>query len=133
MRAGEKGIILRPCKRRTDNAPSSSKRPGGRLRSQAPRVREKVATAVADLTIIPLLLIGGILLWRRQARGYILGAGLLFLISMLFVGLLIVLLLLPLVSGLPFPLVDFVVILVMGLVSFIPLGLFCKGVQSTSE
>jgi hypothetical protein len=46
---------------------------------------------------------------------------------MLFVGLLIFFILQPFVTGAPFPLVDFVVILVMGLVVFIPFGLFWRG------
>ena len=75
----------------------------------------QVATGVADLTIIPALLVGGVLLWRRQAWGYVLGAGLLFLMSMLFVGLLVFFILQPIVAGVPFPLNDFVAIAVMSL------------------
>lgn len=87
----------------------------------------EVATGIADLSIIPTLVAGGVLLWRRQAWGYVVGAGLLFLVSMLFVGLLAFFILQPLVAGVSFPLDDFVVIAVMSLFSFIPLGLFLRG------
>jgi hypothetical protein len=33
----------------------------------------------------------------------------------------------PIVSGVPFPMADFVVILVMGLIVFIPFGRFVRG------
>lgn len=86
------------------------------------------ATAVADLALIPALVIGGVLLWRKQPLGYVAGAGLLFLASMLFVGLLIYFILQPLLTGVPFPVDDFVVIAVMSLVGFAPFGLFMRGV-----
>ena len=46
---------------------------------------------VADFIFSTALLIGGILLWRRQALGYVGGTGLLFQASMLFIGLIAVL------------------------------------------
>lgn len=86
------------------------------------------ATAVADLALIPTLVIGGVLLWRKQALGYAAGAGLLFLVSMLFVGLLVYFILQPLLTGAPFLVDDFVVIAVMSLVGFTPFGLFVRGI-----
>jgi hypothetical protein len=93
----------------------------------------QVATGVADLTILPALLVGGVLLWRRQAWGYVLGAGLLFLMSMLFVGLLVFFILQPIVAGVPFPLDDFVAIAVMSLFSFVPFGLFARGMLASER
>jgi hypothetical protein len=81
----------------------------------------------ADLLTTPLWVIGGITLWRKQPLGYAAGAGLLFQVSMLFVGLLIFFILQPFLSTLPFRVDDFVVILVMGLVCFIPFGLYVRG------
>jgi len=81
---------------------------------------------MADMTSIPALALGGLLLWRRQAWGYVVGAGLLFLTSMLFVGLLGFFILQPFVVGVPFPLEDFIVIMVLGLVVNILLG-FLRG------
>lgn len=89
----------------------------------------EVATGIADLAIIPGLLIGGVLLWRRQAWGYVVGAGLLSLVSMLFVGLLAFFVVQPLVTGLPFPLEDFVAIAVMSVAGFVPFGLFVRGIR----
>jgi hypothetical protein len=67
------------------------------------------------------------LLWRKQALGYVAGAGLLFQTSMLFVGLILVLLLQPLLTNAPFALADVLVVLAMGLIAFIPFGLFLRG------
>lgn len=93
----------------------------------------EVATGLADLTIIPALLIGGVLLWRRHAWGYVVGAGLLFLVSMLFIGLLVFFVLQPVVAGVPFPLDDFVAIAVMSLFCFIPFGLFVRGMLASGS
>lgn len=90
----------------------------------------ELGVLTADLLATPIWVIGGILLWRRLAWGYGVGMGLLFQASMLFTGLLIFFLLQPFLSTLPFRMEDFVVILVMGLVCFIPFGLFVRGVLS---
>jgi hypothetical protein len=84
---------------------------------------------VADGLTTPFWILGGLYLWRRQPLGYIGGAGLLFQASMLFVGLLVFFILQPFVNGRPFPLEDFVVILSMGLVVFVPFGLFLRGIS----
>ncbi|HVN54913.1 MAG TPA: hypothetical protein VMT46_11335 [Anaerolineaceae bacterium] len=88
----------------------------------------ELGTALADLLVCPAWVIGGILLWRKQALGYALGTGLLFQSSMLFVGLLAFFALQPLLVAAPFRMADFVVILVMGLVCFVPFGLLVRGV-----
>lgn len=88
----------------------------------------ELGTAVADLLVIPVWVIGGIFLWRRQAFGYLLGTGLLFQASMLFVGLLAYFVIQPLLGAAPFRAADFAVILVMGMVCFVPFGLFVRGV-----
>jgi len=88
---------------------------------------------VADGLTTPFWILGGLYLWRKRPFGYISGAGLLFQASMLFVGLLVFFILQPFVAGVPFPLVDFVVILAMGLVVFIPFGLFWCGVISSAD
>jgi hypothetical protein len=93
----------------------------------------QVATGIADMTIIPVLLVGGVLLFQRHAWGYVVGEGLLFLTSMLFVGLLVFFILQPIVTGAPFPLEDFIAIAVMSLVGFIPFGLFVRGLISRSN
>ncbi len=87
---------------------------------------------VADGLTTPFWILGGLSLWRKQPWGYISGAGLLFQASMLFVGLLVFFILQPFVAGTPFPLEDFIVILVMGLIVFVPFGLFVRGVVSST-
>jgi len=90
----------------------------------------ELGVVAADLLITPAWVIGGILLWRRQALGYVTGMGLLFQASMLFVGLLVFFILQPVVTGAPFPMEDFAATFGMGLVCFVPFGLFVRGVVS---
>lgn len=70
------------------------------------------------------------LLWRREPFGYVTGLGLLFQASMLFVGLIIILILRPVTIGAQFVLSDVLVVLVMGLVCFVPFALFVRGAAS---
>jgi len=86
------------------------------------------AVLVADLLTTPAWIAGGVLLLRRHDLGYACALGLLFQAGMLFVGLLAVFLLLPWLASVPFPASDFAVVLAMGLVCFIPLGLYLRGV-----
>ena len=90
----------------------------------------ELAPLVTDFLIAPAWLIGGLLLWQRKAIGYAAGVGLLFLSSMLFIGLIIFMLLQPILTEAPFSLVDILVVAMMGLVCFIPLALFLRGVRS---
>ncbi|MBN1581387.1 MAG: hypothetical protein JXA89_11860 [Anaerolineae bacterium] len=83
---------------------------------------------IADFLTAPAWAIGGVLLWQRKALGYVSGVGLLFQGSMLFIGLLMFFLLQPWLADVSFPAADFVVVLVMGSVCFVPLGLFARGV-----
>jgi len=83
---------------------------------------------IADFLVSPAFIVGGVLLWRRQALGYLSGLGLLFQASMLFVGLIVFMLIQPLLTGASFPLVDILVVAVMGLICFIPFGLYMRGV-----
>jgi hypothetical protein len=100
------------------------------LAGQAPIGEAERALHVADLVIAPALIIGGVLLWRREPLGYVAGTGLLFQASMLFIGLIAVLLLQPLLTAAPFLPVDIIVVFAMGLVCFIPLALFLRAVAS---
>lgn len=88
------------------------------------------AVNIADLLITPSWVIGGFLLWRRKAFGYVIGLGLLFQGSMLFIALIVFLLLQPLLTAAPFALADTLVILVMGLICFVPLALFVRGAMA---
>jgi hypothetical protein len=92
--------------------------------------KTELAVSIADFFITPAWIISGIQLWRRQTFGYVTGLGFLFQGSMLFIALIIFLLLQPLLTNAPFAIVDVIVILVMGLICFIPFGLFVRGVIS---
>jgi hypothetical protein len=95
-----------------------------------PLISTELALNTADFMITPAWVIGGVLLWWRQAFGYVCGLGLLFQSSMLFIGLIFILILQPFMTAAPFVLIDVLVILVMGLVCFIPLALFVRGTAS---
>lgn len=103
----------------------------GALIDQTSIARVELALLVTDFLTAPACVVGGVLLWRRQAFGYVVGAGLLFQTSMLFIGLIIFMLLQPLLTGAPLLVVDMLVVLVMGLVCFIPFALFIRGIAST--
>jgi hypothetical protein len=100
------------------------------LVSQTPIAEAERALHVADLVISPALVVGGVLLWRREPLGYVAGMGLLFQASMLFIGLIAVLLLQPLLTAAPFLPVDTIIVFVIGLVCFVPFALFLRGVAS---
>jgi hypothetical protein len=85
-------------------------------------------TLIADIVLSLLFLAGGVLLLRQRPLGYVGGLGLLFAASMLFVGLIAFLLLQPVLTAVPFVPIDVIVVTVMGLVCFIPFGLFVRGV-----
>ena len=97
---------------------------------QAPFTEIEFALNTSDYLITPAWVICGVLLWQRKAFGYVAGLGLLFQASMLFIGLIISLVLQPFLTAAPFAPVDVVVVFVMGLISFIPLALFVRGVVS---
>jgi hypothetical protein len=84
-------------------------------------------TEFADLIISPIWIVGGLLLWKRKPLGYVAGASSLIHASALFLGLLIYFVLQPIMSSVPFPVEDFIVIFLMGFVFFLPLGRFLKG------
>lgn len=70
------------------------------------------------------------LLWRREAFGYVAGLGLLFQASMLFIVLIVILVLQPLLIDADFLLIDTIVVVVMGMICFVPFALFVRGVMS---
>jgi hypothetical protein len=93
----------------------------------------ELSVLISDFLLAPAWVIGGVLLWQRKALGYVSGAGLLSQASMLFVGLIIFLLLQPLLTAAPFALADVIVVFILGLICFIPFGLFVRGVASKGK
>lgn len=100
------------------------------ITNQTPLPASEIGVLIADLVLSVLWIVGGILLLRRMPLGYISGLGLLFAGCMLFVGLIAFLLLQPLLTDAPFVLVDVIVVAVMGLICFIPFGLYLRGTLS---
>lgn len=83
---------------------------------------------VADLTLSLPWALGGWLLVRRRPFGYGSSLGFLYALSMLFLGLILLLVLQPVMTAASFDLGGLTVTLVMSLVCFIPFGLFVRGV-----
>jgi hypothetical protein len=98
--------------------------------SQTVIAETELALHTSDFLMTPAWIIGGVLLWRRKEFGYVIGLGLFFQASMLFIGLIMVLVLQPFLTTAPFALADVVVIFTMGLICFIPLVLFVRGAVS---
>ena len=92
-----------------------------------------VGVAIADVILSVLLVIGGILLFQCKSLGYVSGMGLLFVASTLFIGVILVVLLQPMLTDAPFALEDVIVLSGMALVSFVPTGLFMRGILSKGE
>jgi hypothetical protein len=101
--------------------------------SQMSLASSDIGVLIADLVISPAWIIGGALLLRRKPLGYVSGLGLLFFASMLFIGLILFLLLNPILTDAPFVLTDVIVILIMGMVFFIPTWLYARGVLLKSS
>ncbi|MFC1936443.1 hypothetical protein ACFLYP_02115 [Chloroflexota bacterium] len=101
--------------------------------NQIPLSQVELSVLVADFVTAPAVFIGGVLLWQRRKLGYVAGAGLLFLYSMLFIGLIFFLILQPVLTTSPINVTDIIVVFIMGMVCFIPFGLFVRGVVSSQN
>jgi hypothetical protein len=99
---------------------------------QLPLPFSEMGVAVADVTLSFLFIFGGVLLLRRKALGFVMSLGLLFAASTLFIGLLIYLILQPFLSDVYFAWVDFLVVLFMSLICFVPFGLFIRAIWASN-
>jgi hypothetical protein len=99
------------------------------LANQTSITGTELATHISDFLYSPAMIIAGILLWRRKNFGYVSALGLLFQLSMLFIGLIMFLIIQTVLMITPFALVDVVVIAIMGLIGFVPFALFTRGVS----
>ena len=87
-----------------------------------------LAPFVGDvIALLPTWLLGGILLWRRRPLGYVSGAGLLLLGTLLFAGLGFVMLFGALSGTSEVDWVGAGMMLAMGLLCFVPFALFLRG------
>jgi hypothetical protein len=91
----------------------------------------EIGLLIADLVISTVWIGGGVSLLRRKPLGYAGGLGLLFAGSMLFIGLILVLIIQPILLDTPFVLSDVIVVIIMGMICFIPFGLFLRGGRIT--
>lgn len=88
---------------------------------------------VDSALVAPAWLIGGLLLWQRKPLGYVAGAGLLLLGCMLFVGVIFALIFPVFYAAEPVDIAGIVLILVTGLICFIPFGLFARGIVKSGR
>jgi hypothetical protein len=100
------------------------------LTGQTPVGALEIPVLIADFVVIPAWIIGGVLLWRREALGYVAGAGLFLVYCMLFTGSVVVMVFSALDTGAPLDLVGIVMMAVLAAVCFIPLALFLRGAAS---
>ena len=101
------------------------------LTSQAPVDTLELPSWIADFTVaVPVLLVGGILLWRRKALGYVAGAGLLLGYGVLAVSLIPFMVLQTRYTASPIDVAGIVVVLVMAALCFIPFASFVRGAAS---
>jgi hypothetical protein len=91
----------------------------------------EVGLAVADVTLSVLWVFGGALLLLRHSLGYLSGLGLLFAAGTLFIGLLIYFFLEPFLLDAYFAWVDFLVVLLMSLICFVPFGLYAQAIRKS--
>jgi hypothetical protein len=99
----------------------------GSVSSQTPIAAAELALHVGDLVLSPAWVIAGVLLWRRQALGYVIGPGVLFQACALFVGVILIILLQPFFTAAPLDLAGVIAVSLMGLVCFVPFALFVRG------
>lgn len=96
-----------------------------------PTAELDIPTSIADFAVVyPVWMVGGWLLWRRKALGLSAGVGLLFLGSMLFVGVVVYLVCEAVITASALDVVSVILMAVMGLVCIVPFGMFVRGVQA---
>jgi hypothetical protein len=87
-----------------------------------------------DLVVeVPAMLVGGLLLWRRVALGYVVGAGLLFQFGLTPTGLAAIVALQPVVTGAPIDAGTIVGLLIFSLLCFAPLVFFVRGAAAPAR
>lgn len=91
------------------------------------------AVSVVDIVVSLGWVGGGITLLRKKPLGFSVGLGLLVSASFLFIGLVIFFFIAPLVSDRPFDWVEVFTVLGMGLVCFVPTGIFWRGVVRNKD
>jgi len=105
-----------------------------RFISHTPLDRMECVQLIADVVVgCPALLVGGYLLLRRKALGYVAGAGLLLMCSVLFIGVIPAMVLQALAADVPIDVIGILVVLLAGMICFVPFVLFLRGVVRTRK
>ena len=100
--------------------------------SQAEPLARHVWTV--DLTIsVPATLLGGVLLWRRAALGYVVAAGLLFAFGLTPIALAAILAVQPWLTGTAIDGGTIVGLLVFAATAYVPLGFFVRGARADTQ
>jgi hypothetical protein len=97
------------------------------LITQTPAGAPSVAAWVGDFAVIPACLAGGILLWRRHALGYVAAPGLLLLYSLLFLGLIPVMVHSAWATGSPVDLAGVIMMSALAVVCLVALAFSVRG------
>lgn len=95
--------------------------------------RSDIGVLAADMLLSLIWIAGGVSLLRRRPLGVALGLGLLYSGSMLFIALIVFILLGPALTGTPLAWMDVIVVLLMGMVCFIPFYVYLKRVLSKGK
>jgi hypothetical protein len=102
-----------------------------KLINKSPVTTLEQAQWIVDLVLGgPSLLMGGYYLFRHKAFGYVIGTGLLLVSSMLFIGIIPIMIYQAISTSSSVDVVGIILVLIIGMVCFIPLGLFLKGTIS---
>ena len=100
--------------------------------NKAPPDRMTLVQWIDDLVIgCPAILGGGWLLLRRKELGYAAGMGLLLVCSLLFVGVIPAMIFNAISDNMPVDVIGILIVLVTGMICFIPFVLFVRGVAKT--
>jgi hypothetical protein len=101
------------------------------LTSQTPIDTLELSSWIADFAVpIPILLVGGIQLWRREPLGYVVGAGLLLGYGVLALSVIPIFVSQARHTASPIDVTGIVMILVMAALCFIPFAFFVRGAAS---
>lgn len=91
----------------------------------------EIANHITDILVTPAWMIGGILLWRHRALGYVVGLGLLLQGGLFFVALAVMALWQSYANAASLDSLNLLGILIAGLVCFVPLVLYLRGAMAT--
>jgi hypothetical protein len=102
------------------------------LINQTPPDNVELVQWIDDLVVgSPPLFVGGYLLLQRKALGYVAGAGLLLMCSVLFIGVIPAMVFQALSANTPIDVIGILIVLISGMVCFIPFVLFVRGIAIT--